>query len=128
MTNHWIDLVNSDCIFIIGSNPAENHPISFKWVMRAKEKGGKVIHVDPRFTRTSQHADIFARLRSGSDIAFFGGMINYILKNNLVFKDYVVNYTNAAFLVSDKYEFKDGLFSGFNADKRSYDKSSWSFV
>jgi formate dehydrogenase major subunit len=128
MTNHWIDLVNSDCIFIIGSNPAENHPISFKWVMRAKEKGGKVIHVDPRFTRTSQHADIFARLRSGSDIAFFGGMINYILKNNLIFKDYVVNYTNAAFLVSDKYEFKDGLFSGFNADKRSYDKSSWSFV
>jgi len=128
MTNHWIDLVNSDCIFIIGSNPAENHPISFKWVMRAKEKGGKVIHVDPRFTRTSQHADIFARLRSGSDIAFFGGMINYILKNNLIFKDYVVNYTNAAFLVSDKYEFKDGLFSGFNAEKRSYDKSSWSFV
>ncbi len=128
MTNHWIDLVNSDCIFIIGSNPAENHPISFKWVMRAKEKGGKVIHVDPRFTRTSQHADVFARLRSGSDIAFFGGMINYILKNNLIFKDYVVNYTNAAFIVSDKYEFKDGLFSGFNAEKRSYDKSSWAFV
>jgi len=128
MTNHWIDIVNSDCIFIIGSNPAENHPVSFKWVMRAKDRGGKVIHVDPRFTRTSQHADVFARLRSGSDIAFFGGMINYILKNNLIFKDYVVNYTNAAFIVSDKYEFKDGLFSGFNAEKRSYDKSSWAFV
>jgi formate dehydrogenase major subunit len=128
MTNHWIDIVNSDCIFIIGSNPAENHPVSFKWVMRAKDRGGKVIHVDPRFTRTSQHADVFARLRSGSDIAFFGGMINYILKNNLIFKDYVVNYTNAAFILSDKFEFKDGLFSGFNAEKRSYDKSSWAFV
>ncbi len=128
MTNHWIDIVNSDCIFVIGSNPAENHPVSFKWVMRAKEKGAKLIHVDPRFTRTSQHADIFARLRSGSDIAFFGGLINYIIKNNLIFKDYVVNYTNAAFLVGDKFEFKDGLFSGFNAEKRAYDKSSWAFV
>jgi formate dehydrogenase major subunit len=128
MTNHWIDIVNSDCIFVIGSNPAENHPVSFKWVMRAKEKGAKLIHVDPRFTRTSQHADIFARLRSGSDIAFFGGLINYIIKNNLIFKDYVVNYTNAAFIVGDKFEFKDGLFSGFNAEKRAYDKSSWAFV
>ncbi len=128
MTNHWIDIVNSDCIFVIGSNPAENHPVSFKWIMRAKEKGAKLIHVDPRFTRTSQHADIFARLRSGSDIAFFGGLINYILKNNLIFKDYVVNYTNAAFILGDKFEFKDGLFSGFNEEKRSYDKSSWSFV
>ncbi len=128
MTNHWIDIANSDCIFIIGSNPAENHPISFKWALRAKDKGATIIHVDPRFTRTSQHADVFARLRSGSDIAFFGGLIRYILANNLYFKDYVVNYTNAAFLLTDKYDFKDGLFSGFDAAKVGYDKSFWSFA
>ena len=128
MTNHWIDIANSDCIFIIGSNAAENHPISFKWALRAKDKGATIIHVDPRYTRTSQHADVFARLRSGSDIPFFGGLIRYILANNLYFKDYVVNYTNAAFIVSDKYDFKDGLFSGYDAEKRAYDKSSWSFV
>ena len=128
MTNHWIDIVNSDCIFIIGSNAAENHPISFKWALRAKDKGATIIHVDPRYTRTSQHADVFARLRSGSDIPFFGGLIRYILANNLYFKDYVVNYTNASFIVGDKYDFKDGLFSGYDAEKRAYDKSSWSFA
>ncbi|EKO40852.1 MAG: formate dehydrogenase, alpha subunit [Solidesulfovibrio magneticus str. Maddingley MBC34] len=128
MTNHWIDIANSDCIFIIGSNAAENHPISFKWALRAKDKGATIIHVDPRYTRTSQHADVFARLRSGSDIPFFGGLIRYILANNLYFKDYVVNYTNASFIVSDKYDFKDGLFSGYDAEKRAYDKSSWSFA
>lgn len=128
MTNHWIDIVNSDCVFIIGSNAAENHPISFKWVLRAKDKGASLIHVDPRYTRTSQHADVFARLRSGSDIPFFGGLIRYILANNLIFKDYVVNYTNASFILGDKYDFKDGLFSGFDEQKRAYDKSAWSFA
>ena len=128
MTNHWIDIVNSDCIFIIGSNPAENHPISFKWALRAKDRGAQIIHVDPRYTRTSVHADIFARLRSGSDIPFFGGLIRYILSNNLYFKEYVANYTNASFILGDKYDFKDGLFSGFDAAKRSYDKSAWSFA
>ncbi len=86
MTNHWIDIKNSDCILIMGSNAAENHPISFKWVMRAKEKGATLIHVDPRFTRTSAKADIYAAIRSGSDIAFLGGLINYILENKLYFK------------------------------------------
>jgi anaerobic selenocysteine-containing dehydrogenase len=81
MTNHWIDLKNSDCILIMGSNAAENHPISFKWVMKAVESGGTLIHVDPRFTRTSAKANIYARLRSGTDIAFLGGMIKYILDN-----------------------------------------------
>ena len=128
MTNHWIDIVNSDCIFIVGSNAAENHPISFKWALRAKDRGATIIHVDPRFTRTSQHADVFARLRSGSDIPFFGGLIRYILTNNLYFKDYVVNYTNASFILGDKYDFKDGLFSGYDAEKRAYDKSAWSFA
>ncbi len=93
MTNHWIDLKNSDCILIMGSNAAENHPISFKWVTRAQEGGAKVIHVDPRFTRTSAKADLYAPLRSGADIAFLAGMTKYILDNNLIQKDYVVNYT-----------------------------------
>jgi len=128
MTNHWIDIKNSDAILVIGSNPAENHPISFKWVMRAKDAGGKLICVDPRFTRTASKADYYAPIRSGSDIGFFGGLINYILANNLMFKDYVANYTNASFILGDKFDFKDGMFSGFNADKKSYDKSAWAFA
>ena len=127
MTNHWIDIKNSDCILVMGSNAAENHPISWKWVTRAQADGATVIHVDPRFTRTSSKADIYAPLRSGSDIGFLGGMIKYILDNNLYFKDYVVNYTNASFIVGKDFDFKDGLFSGFDEGKRKYDKSSWAF-
>ncbi|MDK2921732.1 MAG: formate dehydrogenase major subunit [Desulfonauticus sp.] len=127
MTNHWIDIKNSDCILIMGSNAAENHPISFKWVMRAKEKGATLIHVDPRFTRTSAKADIYAAIRSGSDIAFLGGLINYILENKLYFKEYVVNYTNASFIVNKKYGFKDGLFAGFDPKTNKYDRSYWQF-
>jgi formate dehydrogenase major subunit len=125
MTNHWIDIQHSDVILIQGSNAAENHPISFKWVMRAREKGAKLIHVDPRFTRTSSKADFYAPLRSGTDIAFLGGMIKYIIENNKYFKDYVVNYTNAPFLVNDKFEFNDGLFSGYDPGTRKYDKATW---
>jgi len=125
MTNHWIDIQHSDCILIQGSNAAENHPISFKWVMKAKDRGAKVIHVDPRFTRTSARADFYTALRSGTDIAFFGGMIKYILDNEKFFKDYVVNYTNAPFLVSDNFDFNDGLFSGYDPTARKYDKATW---
>jgi len=128
MTNHWIDLANSDCLLIMGSNAAENHPISFRWALKAQEKGGLIIHVDPRFTRTSTKADIYAPLRSGTDIAFIGGMIKYILEKDKYFKDYVVNYTNAAYIVGEKFDFKDGLFSGFNAEKRVYDKSFWGYT
>ncbi len=127
MTNHWIDIANSDCVLIMGSNAAENHPISFKWVLRAKDKGAKIISVDPRFTRTSARADFYAGLRSGTDIAFLGGMINYILTNEKFFKDYVVNYTNAAHLVNDGFNFADGLFSGYKAETKNYDKASWTF-
>ena len=94
MTNHWIDIRNSDVILIMGSNAAENHPVSFKWVSWAKDRGATLIHVDPRYTRTSAQADVYAPLRSGSDIAFLGGMIKYILDNDLVQKDYVRLYTN----------------------------------
>ncbi len=130
MTNHWIDLKNADVILAMGSNPASNHPVAMKWIMRAREKGAKLISVDPRFTQTSAKADLYAPLRSGTDIAFLGGMINYILEKNLYFRDYVVNYTNASFLVSPDFKGPsdlDGLFSGYNTEKRSYDKTSWSF-
>src|SRR5210317_730262 len=98
MTNHWIDIKNSDRILIMGSNAAENHPISFKYVTQAMENGAKLISVDPRFTRTSSKADIYAALRSGTDIAFLGGMIKYILDNNLYNKEYTASYTNASFI------------------------------
>ncbi len=125
MTNHWIDLRNSDCFLVIGSNPAENHPISMKWVLKAKERGAKLVVVDPRFTRTASQADLYCPLRPGTDIAFIGGMIKYILDNNLFNREYVVEYTNASFLVSPEFSFHDGLFSGYNPSTRSYNKSSW---
>jgi formate dehydrogenase major subunit len=126
MTNHWIDIQHSDVILIMGSNAAENHPISFKWVMKAKERGAKLINVDPRFTRTSARADFYTSLRSGTDIAFIGGMIKYILENEKYFENYVVNYTNASFIVDEKFDFNDGLFSGYDPTTRRYDRSSWS--
>ncbi len=127
MTNHWIDFKNSDCILVMGSNAAENHPICWKWVTRAQEKGGMVIHVDPRYTRTSSKSDLYVPLRSGSDIGVLGGMIKYILDNDLIQKEYVLSYTNASFLVSKDFDFKDGLFSGFDQAARKYDKKSWAF-
>jgi formate dehydrogenase major subunit len=127
MTNHWIDIGNSDCILISGSNAAENHPISFKYVVKAMSKGAKLINVDPRFTRTSSKADIYAPMRSGTDIALLGGMIKYITDNKLYNKEYVSAYTNAPFIVGKKYGFKNGLFSGFDRKARKYDKSKWAF-
>lgn len=129
MTNHWVDIKNADVILVMGANPAENHPISMKWVMRARDKGAKLIVVDPRFTRTAAKADLYAPMRSGTDIAFLGGMIKYILDNNLYFKDYVVNYTNASFLVNPDFKGAaqlNGLFSGYDEKTRKYDKKTWS--
>jgi formate dehydrogenase major subunit len=125
------DLQNSDCILIMGSNMAEAHPVGFQWVMEAKAKGAKVFHVDPRFTRTSALADRHLSLRAGSDIAFLGGIVNYILENGREFRDYVVNYTNAAVLIGD--EFKDtedleGFFSGFDEQARAYRGNSWAYA
>ena len=125
MTNHWIDIRNSDCILIMGSNAAENHPISFKWVTEAMKGGGKLISVDPRFTRTSSKADFYTALRSGTDIAFLGGMIKYIIENNKYFREYVAEYTNAPSILNGKYDFRDGLFSGYDKNARRYDKSMW---
>ncbi len=128
MTNHWIDIKNADSILIMGSNAAEHHPISFKWVLQAKDKGAVVMHVDPKFSRTSARSDFHVPLRSGTDIAFLGGMINYILQNNKYFKEYVVKYTNAAFIVGKDYEFKDGVFSGLDTKTRLYDKAKWAYA
>lgn len=127
MTNHWSDLQNTDCALIMGGNPAENHPISFRWLTKAKEKGGKIVSVDPRFTRTSSKADVYASLRSGTDIAFMGGMINYALENNLIHREYVAEYTNASFIVKKDFEFNDGLFSGYDEATRKYDKTKWAY-
>lgn len=130
MTNHWVDLRNADVILVMGSNPASNHPISMKWIMKAKEKGAKLIVVDPRFTQTAAKADIYAPLRSGTDIAFINGMIKYIIDNNLIFREYVVNYTNASFLVNPDFKMPgelDGVFSGFNDKTNKYDKKTWTF-
>lgn len=109
---------------------AECHPVAFRWVMQAKERGATVIHVDPRFTRTSAVANIHVPIRAGSDIAFLGGIIRYILENNRYFHEYVVNYTNAAAIVEDGFrdtEDLDGIFSGWNKDKGQYDDNSWMY-
>ncbi len=127
MTNHWNDIQHADVILAIGSNPAENHPISFKYIEKAMEKGGTLISVDPRYTRTSSKADLYAQLRPGTDIAFIGGMINYVLQNDLIHRDYVLAYTNASFIIGDGFDFADGLFSGYNAETFTYDKSSWKY-
>jgi formate dehydrogenase major subunit len=132
MTNHWIDIKNSDCILIMGSNAAENHPVLSSMSPRPMEKGATMINVDPRFTRTSSKADIYTALRSGTDIAFLGGMIKYILENKLYSQEYVSLYTNAPFIVGRKYGFKNGLFSGYEKNPKGpsmgkYDKSQWAF-
>ena len=125
------DLANSDCIVVMGSNMAENHPVAFRFLTEAKAKGATIIHVDPRFTRTSALADIHAPIRSGSDIAFLGGIIRYILENDLWFRDFAMAYTNIATIVNDAYgdpEQHDGVFSGFDAENGSYDPRSWEYA
>jgi formate dehydrogenase major subunit len=124
------DLANADCIVIQGSNMAEAHPVGFQWVMEAKARGAKVIHVDPRFTRTSALSDQFVPIRVGTDIAFLGGVINHVLENELDFREYVVAYTNASVILSEEFQDTDdldGLFSGFDPESRTYDPSSWQY-
>jgi formate dehydrogenase major subunit len=115
----------------MGSNFAECHPVGFRWVMKAKERGCKVLHIDPRFTRTSAMADLHVAIRSGSDIAFLGGLINYILTHDRWFKDYVVNYTNAPTIISEKFrdtEDLEGIFSGYHEKERKYLPLSWCYA
>jgi formate dehydrogenase major subunit len=124
------DRANSDCVVVMGSNMAENHPIAFRFVLKAKEKGATVIHVDPRFTRTSALADIYAPIRTGSDIAFLGGIIRYLLENDLWFRDYVLNFTNIATIIDDRFldaDQLDGLFSSWDDAKHVYQYDSWQY-
>jgi anaerobic selenocysteine-containing dehydrogenase len=129
MTNGYIDIKNTDMMLIMGGNPAENHPCGFKWAIEAKRnRNAKMIVVDPRFTRTAATADLFLQIRAGADIAFLGGLINFAIQNNRIARDYLVNYTNAAFVVKEGFKLpEDGLFSGFDAAGKTYDKSTWNY-
>src|SRR5690625_3504052 len=124
-------MANADCIVIQGSNMAECHPVGYQWVAEARARGAKVIHVDPRFTRTSANADKHIAIRAGSDVVLLGALINYVLENELYFRDYVAAYTNAPTLVAEEFrgtEDLDGLFSGFDDDTGTYDKTSWAYA
>jgi len=129
MTNGWIDIKNTDMMLIMGGNPAENHPCGFKWAVEAKiHRNAKTIVVDPRLTRTAANADMYLQIRAGADIAFLGGVINYAITNNRIAKDYLLNYTNASFIVKDGFKLpEDGLYSGFDPEKKVYDKSTWNY-
>jgi formate dehydrogenase major subunit len=129
MTNGYTDIKNTDMMLIMGGNPAENHPCGFKWAIEAKrERNAKMIVVDPRFTRTAATADLFLQIRAGADIAFLGGMIRYAIENNRIAKDYLVNYTNAAFVVKQGFKLpEDGLYSGFDPATQVYDKATWNY-
>src|SRR5277367_1775178 len=129
MTNGWIDIKNTDMMLIMGGNPAENHPCGFKWPIEAKrQRNAKMIVVDPRFTRTASTADLFLQIRAGSDIAFLGGMIRYAIENNRIAHEYLLNYTNASFIVKEGFKLpEDGLYSGFNAASGGYDKTTWNY-
>ena len=124
-TTYQQDLANSDCIVIMGSNMGEAHPVGFRWPMKAKERGAKVMHVDPRFSRTSASCDMHVTIRTGSDIAFLGGIINYILSNEKWFKEYVLAYTNASTIIEEGFQDTEdlgGIFSGYDEKKQQYDK------
>ena len=129
MTNGWIDIKNTDMMLIMGGNPAENHPCGFKWPVEAKrQRNAKMIVVDPRFTRTAAVADLFLQIRAGSDIAFLGGLIHYALENQRIARDYVVNFTNASFVLKEGFRLpEDGLYSGFDPAAQTYDKSTWNY-
>ena len=128
MTNHWVDIKNADLVLVMGGNAAEAHPCGFKWVIEAKkDRKAKLVVVDPRFTRSAAVADYYAPIRAGADIAFLGGVVNYLLSNDKIHHDYVKHYSNASFLMNPDFKFEDGLFSGYNAEKRSYDKATWSY-
>ena len=131
MTNGWTDIQNADLILAMGGNPAENHPVGFRFVMEARRnRNAKLVSVDPRFNRTSAVADSFTQIRTGTDIAFLCGVINYALTRNRIQEEYVRLFTNGPFIVKESYSFNeaDGLFSGWDPGKKTYsDKSSWAY-
>jgi len=131
MTNGWIDIKNTDMMLIMGGNPAENHPCGFKWPIEAKrQRNAKMIVVDPRFTRTAAVADLFLQIRAGADLAFLGGLIHYAIEKNRVAGDYLLHYTNAAFLVDEGFQLPEdtGFYSGFDANAHTYDRATWNYA
>src|ERR1700756_2466274 len=128
MTNHWVDIKNADIVLIMGGNAAEAHPCGFKWVTEAKAHNkARLIVVDPRFTRSASGADVYAPIRTGTDIVFLGGVINYLLANDKIQHEYVSNYTDCSFLVREDFKFEDGIYSGYDPGKHKYDKSTWDY-
>ena len=129
MTNNWVDIKNANLVLIMGGNAAEAHPCGFKWVTEAKAHNkAKLVVVDPRFTRSAAVADYYAPIRAGSDIAFLGGVINYLLTQDKIQHEYVKAYTDASFIVREDFEFKDGLFSGYDPKVKKYDRSTWMYA
>ena len=128
MTNGWTDVANSDVILVMGGNPAENHPVGFRFVMEAKrQRKAKLVCIDPRFNRTAAVSDCYGPIRAGTDIAYLGGLINYALIHNNYHAEYIRLHTNASFLVRSDFGFKEGLFSGWDSQEKRYDKSSWQY-
>src|SRR5262245_33708073 len=136
MTNGWVDIKNTDMMLIMGGNPAENHPCGFKWVVEARKappvghNAGLVV-VDPRFQRTASQADIFCQIRAGTDVAFLGGLINYAIQHDRYAKEYITNYTNAAFIIKKGFKLPegDGLFSGMDPAQPNgpYKVDTWNY-
>jgi len=127
MTQPLTDVANADVVMICGGNPAENHPGIARFINRARDKGGTVISVDPRYTKTSVLSDIYAPIRPGTDIVFFNGMVNYVLQQKKYFDAYVRHYTNASYLLKPEFAFKDGYFSGWDEAKKAYNYDSWAY-
>jgi formate dehydrogenase major subunit len=128
MTNHWVDIKNADLVLIMGGNAAEAHPCGFKWVTEAKAHNkARLIVVDPRFTRSASVADVYVPIRTGTDIAFLGGVISYLITTDKIQHEYVRNYTDLSFIVREDFAFADGIYSGYDANKHSYDKSTWDY-
>ena len=128
MTNHWVDIKNADVVLAMGGNAAEAHPCGFKWVTEAKAHNkARLIVVDPRFTRTASVADVYAPIRTGTDIVFLGAVVNYLLTNDKIQHEYVRNYTDYTFIVREDFSFQDGLYSGYDAQNRSYKKTTWDY-
>ncbi len=128
MTNGWVDIKNADVVLCMGGNPAENHPCGFKWAIEArKTRNAKIVAVDPRFTRTAAVADLYSPIRAGTDIAYLNGIIRYAIEKERYHADYVKLHTNASYVIGEKYDFNEGLFTGWDASKGAYDKTAWAY-
>ena len=128
MTNHWVDIKNANVILVMGGNAAEAHPVGFKWAIEAKTRNNAtLIAVDPRFHRTASVADIYAPIRTGTDIVFLGAVIKYLLDNNKIQHEYVRNYTDFSYVVRKDFDFNEGIYSGYNEETRTYDRSTWEY-